>query len=80
MCIKSFIKKLLMFVLYVVWELLTITNEDVIHYHSELLFSITLANPGQKACGPCLSNKWKCNKKNGATVVHGSVATSPFDS
>lgn len=41
--------------------------------------SQTLASPGLKGCGLFLSNKWKCNKKSGATVVHGSVSTSPFD-
>lgn len=80
MCINTFIKKLLIFVLRVVWGPLTVTNEDVIHYLSELLFNITLASPGQKGHGPCLGNKWKCNKKSCATVVHGGVATSSFDS
>lgn len=46
-----------MFILHIVWELLTATNEDVIHYLSELFFSVTLANLGQKGCVSCLSNE-----------------------
>lgn len=79
-CIKSFIKKWLLFILHVVWELLTVTNENIINYDSDFLFSITFTNLNQKDCRLCLSNKWKCNKKSGVTVVHGIVATSPFDS
>lgn len=69
-------KKLLMFILHIVWDLLKVTNKGVSHYHAEQ----TLASPGQNGRGPFLSNKWKCNKKSGATAVHGSVSTSPFDS
>lgn len=65
-----------MFVLHVVSELSRVTNED----HSELLVSITLANAGQKGGEPCLSNKWKCKKKNDTRVVCDSLVTSAFDS
>lgn len=48
-------------------------------YTTALNFGITLGNPGQGQWAILEQRvKWKCNKKSGVTVVHGSVATSPL--